>query len=216
MGKQKFDITVEVSHPLQETNVAMYLLGKLLKENNIDLNLCIAYDFECEGLGYYLPNADGLAHTIFVNPLKCKRKEQVIDGDCDEIFSHGYVQDFSVFGVTIHEFCHLLQFAVFEDIEEEYAKAFPEERFYLNDYCNNDLLDELAEVMSLYITNPYLLKMISKPHWQFCKRYFKSPVACSLLRSRQIFHSFPIVVKKQLKDKWKIIYNEYDQKFVRV
>ena len=219
MSKSKVDIKVEVCNPMEETCIAMILITRLLTENKIDMELTIAYDFDTEvdnRAGFYLPGAEGLANTIFVNPLVCKTKQDVIDGTVETLFCQGYVADFSVFGVTIHEFCHLLHFEVFKDMVDEYAEAFPLDRLYLNEYCGHILPDELAEIMTLYISNPYLLKMISKEHWQFCKRYFKSPVACSPKKARQIYQAFPVSVKEELKEKWGIVFNEHEQKFVKV
>ncbi|MFW6121271.1 MAG: hypothetical protein ACOC80_10305 [Petrotogales bacterium] len=215
MFDNNIDICIEVASPLEETECAMYLIAELLKKNKIDMNLKIVYDYKCEEMGFYI-NQNYMRSTIFVNPSRCKQKGELVEGTNKEHGYPGYVTDQSVFGVTIHEFCHLLQFEIFDDILSQFAKEFPTQRLYLNDYSNNEVYDELAEIMSLYITNPFLLKTISKPHWKFCKKFFKSPVACSCKRAYDIYHAFPISVKEQLKNKWGITYNEYDEKFVRV
>lgn len=209
------DVRIEVATPLDETDSALGLIVMLLEKNGIDMHLKMAYDFECPEMGFYI-NQDELRSTIFINPSKCKKRGEICDGTLKEIGYPGYVADQSVFGVTIHEFCHVLQFEVYDTILDDYAKEFPTERLYLNEYCNNEFHDELAEIMSLYITNPLLLKMISKPHWRFCKKYFKSPVACSIKRAYEIYHVFPIRVKENLREKWGIVYNEHTNKFEKV
>jgi len=215
MKKRKNKLVVEIDRPLEETTAAISIITAMLEKNNISLDLSIAYDYECEGLGMYIPNEKGQESRIFVNPSKCKTQLEtfLIEDDCPEPYCSGYTSDFTLFGVTIHEFCHLLQFKVFKDIIPEFGKAFPYDRLYLNDYSNNGYLDELAEIMSLYLTNPYLLNLISKPHFEFLKKFFKSPVSCSLSKSSEIFNRFPIHVKKDLEKRWGIVFNIDTEKF---
>jgi len=212
----KSNIAVEIDGPMKDTVIAIELIKKLLKINKIKLDLSIAYDFEYEDLGMYLPNDGDQSFRIFVNPFNCKYVEDVETNKTDEIFARGYTSDLTLFGVTIHEFCHLLQYQVYPDIVLEYAKDFPIDRFYLNDYANNDLLDELAEIMTLYITNPFLLKMISEPHYKFCKKFFKSPVSCTDSQCQYIYKKFPIRVKEHMKSYWKIGLDIEHDCFVRL
>jgi len=216
---KKNSIVVEVAQPLPETMAAMVLIEKTLRINNIEIDLSIAYYYEeGEELGKYLPNNKGQGHRIFVNPMNCKNQinSLCINPNCPEAYCSGYTSDPTLFGVTIHEFCHLLQFKIFENIVPDFGKAFSYERLYLNDYANNGYLDELAEIMSLYITNPYLLKLISKPHFDFLKKFFKSPVPCSSGRCIEIFSGFPIHVKKDLKERWGIVFNIDTEKFEKI
>lgn len=210
------NIKVEIDSPIEDTTIAMIIIDKLLKINNIKMKISIAYDYSYEGCGMYLPNVEKQSHRIFVNPANCKTKEETEEVEYEDPFCPGYCSDMTLFGITIHEFCHLLQYQVYPDIIPEYGKAFPTERLYLNNYSNNELHDELAEVMTLYITNPYLLKLISKEHWLFCKRYFKSPVATSVARCKFIYQGFPIHVKEHLKEHWNIVFNVDTEKFERV
>ena len=214
--KNDISIVVEIDSPLSDTNAAIQMITKLLRVNNLSMDLSISYAYDCEESGLYLPNHKGQSHRIFVNPLNCSTEEDILSNTMSEPFCAGYCADSTLFGVTIHEFCHLLQYQVYENIIPEYGKEFPTERIYLNEYCNETLFDELAEVMTLYITNPFLLKMISKKHWSFCKRFFKSPVACSEQRCYIIYQGFPIHVKDHMRDKWGITYDYNIEKFVRL
>jgi hypothetical protein len=120
------------------------------------------------------------------------------------------------FGVILHEFCHLLQYKVYPNIIESFLKEFPTERFYLNNYCNNEVVDELAEIMTLYLTNPYLLKRISRKHWLFCQKFFKSPIACSAQKCYNVYEMFPIMVKEHMKKHWKLTYDYNKQTFINL
>jgi hypothetical protein len=206
---------VEVDTPHLDTFHAMYLIDKLAKKNDLDFDLSIAYDFAELEAGVYFPTKKKHSHRIFVNPLNCKLQDE-IDANEEEPFYPGYSKDISLFGVVLHEFCHFLQHIIYTTIIKDYKEAFPIERFYLNEYSGNEIHDELAEIMTLYITNPYLLKLISKNHWKFCNKYFKSPVSCSTQRCAHIYKGFPIHIKKDMKERWKIVYNISSEKFERL
>jgi len=213
---EKSSIFVEVDVAIEDTRAAMVIIERLLNKNNIKMNLLIAYDYESEEYGVYRPFEKGQEYRIFVNPSKCKTPDEVSKQDFEEPFSPGYCADVTLFGVTIHEFCHLLQYRVYPSIIKDYGEAFPIERFNLNEYSNNEIHDELAEIMTLYIVNPYLLQMLSKKHFNFCKKYFKSPVPCTSYRCDFIYKGWPASVKEHLKKKWGIAYNICTKKFVRV
>jgi len=210
----KSSIYVEVDVPIEDTQAAMILIERFLKVNNLKMNLSIAYDYESIECGVYRPFEKGQEYRIFVNPSMCKTQEEVSKQDFEEPFSPGYCADVTLFGVTIHEFCHLLQYQTYPTIIKDYGEAFPTERFNLNGYSNNEIHDELAEIMTLYLTNPYLLWLISKPHFKFCKKYFKSPIACSEQRCTFIYKGWPVSVKEHLKSKWGISYNISTKKFM--
>ena len=210
-------MVVEVNAPLQDTLLAMALIDKFLVKNNISIKLSITYDFETDSCGMYLPDEKGQGYRIFVNPDNCKKMEEINKQyEWDEPFCPGYAADLTLFGVTIHEFAHLLQYRVFTTIIEDYKRYFPTKRFYLNEYCNNELHDELAEIMTLYFINPFLLKLISKEHYDFCKIYFKSPVACTLKKCFEFYNSYPIIVKEHMKTHWGFVYDVDKQNFIRI
>jgi hypothetical protein len=214
--KLKYDVTVEVDSPIEETASAIFLIKKLLRINKIKMKLSIAYDYTYEGCGVYYPNLRNQGYRIFINPMNCKTNDDIDKNNWKEPFCPGSNCDMTIFGVTLHEFSHVLEYKVFPNIIPNYGKEFPENRFYLNQYSNNTLEDELAEVLTLYITNPYLLKLISESHFKFCKKYFKSPVDCTKERCSSIYDGFPILVKKSIKEKWNIVYNVDIEDFVKV
>jgi hypothetical protein len=172
------------------------------------------YDYSIEELGVYFPSKK---YNIYINPILCKNYDDVENNNnLTDPFCPGYCADLTIFGITIHEFCHLLQMAVYKTIVDDYIKAFPTNRFYLNTYCDNEIYDELAEIMTLYIINPYLLKLISNEHYKFCMKYFKSPIPCSSAKCYFIYDGFPIIVKEHLKNHWKIVYDLDKNNFVKI
>lgn len=211
----KNKIIVEINVPIEDTLLAMGLIDKFLVKNNITMKLSIAYDFELDCCGMYLPEEKGQEFRIFINPLKCKRFEEIEKQDWTEPYSPFSPCDITGFGVVIHEFTHLLQYRYFKNIIPDFIREFPENRFYLNNYSNHEICDELAEIMTLMITNPYLLKLISKEHFDFCKRHFKSPVICNSKKCFTMYESFPIQVKENLIKKWGIVYDYQKKDFVR-
>lgn len=225
--KRKNIITVQVDTAMEDTLVAISVIEKLLKKNKLTMDLIIGYDFKMEDRGCFYPQVR--KNIIFINPTKCCSKKEINKQEMinlklmdeeelifKEPFYPGSPSDLTLFGTTLHEFMHLLQFKVYKNIISEYTKRFPTERFYLNDYCNNEICDELAEIMTLYVTNPYLLKLISKKHYDFCKEFFKSPTSCNVQKCHCIYEGFPISVKEHLKHRWKLAYDENLKKFVRI
>jgi hypothetical protein len=216
---EKNQILVEVDSPFIETSLASDLINKLIIKNKIKLKLSIAYDFNSDFAGLF----QSLEHAnkpnfarIYINPNVCKKTEDVNNEKYDEPYCLGYSSDLTIFGTTIHEFCHVLQLKVYPTIIKDFIESFPIERFYLTNYCNNDIVDEMAEIMTLYITNPYLLKLISIKHYKFFKKYFKSPIACSKEKCFKIFKVFPKHVKKDLKERWKIVFNFKNNRFQHI
>ena len=212
---RKSSIYVEVDIPSEDVHAAMVIIARFLEKNNLKINLSISYNYEMEECGVYRPFEKGQEYRIFVNPSKCKTQEDVIKQEFEEPFAPGSPCDITIFGIIIHEFCHLLQYRTYPSIIKNYGETFPTERLNLNEYSNNEIHDEIAEIMTLYITNPYLLKLLSKLHFDFCKKYFKSPISCSPKRCAFIYKGWPLSVKEYLKDKWGIAYNIATKKFVR-
>jgi len=214
---KKNNIKVEIDSPFTETVIAMELIKKFLQKNKIQLELSIAYDFNADFAGLFMPNEHKDKHfaRIYINPNKCKSFQESQTEEFEEPFAPGYCVDLTMFGIILHEFSHVLQFKVYREILDDFAEAFPTERFNLSNYCNNEIHDELAEVMEFYISNPYLLRLVSKPHFDFCKKYFKSPVACTIQRCYTIYHGFPFYVKQDLKEKWGIVFNIKTNEFQR-
>jgi len=204
---------IDIASPPQEITVFMILLKRMKKKNNLDFCLKIMIDYSMPGMGVYFRSKKGM---IFINPENCINIEDISNINDKVDFWNGYVKDLTLFGVTIHEFCHYASEEVFSGMINDYRKTFPTKRLRLNDYSNNSIDDEIAETMTLYITNPLFLKLISKEHWDFFKKYFTSPVPTSHKQSYDIYEKFPPIIKERLKNDWNIDYNILTNKFFKL
>jgi len=210
-------VKVSIISPHSRTCAAVLLIKKLLKINKIKLNVEIIYHYNLldkedhnEPLaGVYIPERKS---KIFINPDECKE----LDTASKEHFFYGYCDDYTIFGVTIHEFCHLLTTEVFPKMEKNYIEQFQVDRLYLNSYSDTDTDEEMIEAMTLYITNPLLLKLISEHHWTFFRKYFKSPLPTTTDKFYKIYKEYPLEIKEHLKEKWHIVYNIKKKKFEKI
>lgn len=171
-------------------------IDKLKIKNEFNFELDIAIDYSLEPLGEY----DLINHIIYINPSKCIQEEES---------AKYYINDYSMFGVLIHEFSHFLSLTYFKNFINDYTNQFPhvDDRAILNEYGNTDIREEVAELISSYIVNPYFIKMLSIKHYKFLKSYFKSPVPCSEKKFISIYKTFDYSIKKLIKNKYRIDYN---------
>jgi hypothetical protein len=212
---RKSKTSTKINCPQDEILVAMALIDKLKLKNKLDFDLEIIQDFSIEEMGVCFPfNQPRVCnphkYKIYINPSNCEN----IKDDSD--FCNGHIKDLTIFGITLHEFAHILSTNIFKKFIPDYKKEFPTERLYLNDYSNHNIDDEIAELLTLYLTNPYLLKLISVNHYKFCRRFFESPISCSKQQCFKLFESFPIKCKENLKNKFGIVYNEVNKNFEKV
>lgn len=202
-------IKVSIRNPHSMLNSAIKLIEKLKSKNKIDFSLEIIYDYQLMEDNEPIKGVYYNDFKIYVNPSECET-------DPTKYSSCGYTNDLSLFGVTIHEFCHFLAEKIYPKMTSDYKKMFPTERFYLNDYSDYTLDDEIAEAMTLYITNPYLLKLISKDHWKFFRNYFLSPVPCTQKKFFAIYQTYHQIIKLDLQERWKISYNFEKNRFEKL
>ena len=74
----------------------------------------------------------------------------------------------------------------------------------LNEYASTSKMEELAELLSLYFVNPYLLKYINIERFNWVKNFFKSPSPNSSKRFISLFNNWPKDIKKECWNKYKI------------
>jgi hypothetical protein len=211
MVKQN-NITFDVFEIDTSLFTAAKTINCFIKRNKIDLQLKIEIDMDCEkgNCGYYSFAKDD-EYKIFINPLLC---ESSTDKDSDH-FPCSY-NDLSMYGTAVHEFCHLLSNTQYKGITEHFKELFATTRLFLNNNSAREADEEFCEACVVYITNPYLLKLISVDHWRFFNVYFKASVSCSEKTCRKFYDNFPFKVKETLKDKWNIIQNAKTLKIERV
>ena len=186
----------------ENVDYAIYTLNRFEKINNfkkIPLNIILNYelmDDEFDGYylcGFFYQNSKKNKWAVFINP-----------SECNDIPNFGYVSDFSIYGTIIHEFCHLLQFTIFkEKIIGYYINKF-EDKLVFNPESGDERFEELADIMALYITNPYLLKHIDSERYNFCKKYFKSPIPCTESTFKKLWSGWTDTIQNRCKKKWKI------------
>lgn len=196
-----------------EILIANSLIKKFKKKNDIDFDLSICLDYMIEEYGVYCPVE--FPNYIIINPdlaIGINDKESHL-----KLSSYyGYINDYSLIANTLHEFSHFLCYQVYTTIIDDYEKEFPIDRLYLCDYSNENITEEIAEIIRLYILNPLLLKLIDKPVYDFVRRYFKSPSPVSHKHTLGIIDDFPIDIKTELIDKWKIVHDYGTKKLVKV
>lgn len=205
-------IKVSINRPQLMISIAMWLIEKMKNKNKLNFDLEIVFDYELtDEQGNILRGLYDVdkPYKIYINPSEC---EDIEEG-YNQLFYCGYTDDLTLFGVTLHEFSHFIVFTLFPSIYDDYRHLFPTDRFYLNEYSDATIDEEIAEAMTLYLTNPYLLKLISKKHWSFFKKYFKSPVPASAKKFYDIYLQYPMEIKLHLKNKWGIVYNIETDKF---
>lgn len=210
----KIQVGIKCLH--EEAYLAVALIDKLLNINKINRNITISYDFMSKFGGYHFPTIE--TDTIFINPDNCAKIEEydVNNTSKDNLYYPGYCADNTIFGIIIHEFAHFLHCQVYRHLLDNYKKEFPHKRLMLWWYSNNVIDDELANAITLYMTNPYLLKLVSSQHYNFFKKQFKSPTSSTKYRCSEIYSNFPIQIKNDLKHRWGIIYNVETNNFKQI
>lgn len=170
------NITVEIYSEGVELAEVKRTISKFQKKNNLNFKVKILIDWFSEFAGYYYFGEDEV--KLFVNPINCQYFDRTF----------GYTDDNSFVGVMTHEFSHCIddKYGLQADYRV-YTKA--NGRLMLNDYVRRtNISEEIAELVCLYINNPYLLKHIDVPRYKWLSKYFKSTTPCS---------------EKNFKERWK-------------
>lgn len=210
------NIEFVIATPQTQFREAAEVITKFGKINKLNSNVSIIIDYNLidddKSLlrGVYYPDR---INKIYVNPDACDDIKDVATSP--KKFYYRYTNDPTIFGVTIHEFCHYLVEIEYPCILQGFKHDFPKDRLYLNYYSDYTVEDEMVEAMTLYIVNPFLLKLISYKHWKFFKGFFKPTTACTTKEFLKIYNDYPQEVKIDLKDKWNIEYNIDNNKFER-
>jgi hypothetical protein len=99
--------------------------------------------------------------------------------------ANGYVNTYKMEDVIYHEFGHLLDSKY--GINKEYSNT---PQFKINSNCTTKI-EEWAECFNLYMTNPYLLKLLSDNSdpsiYAFFREKYKPSVSCSKNLFKKIY-----------------------------
>lgn len=152
---------------------------RTLNKLKFEVLICVDYKLESPGIHY-----DELPDRIYVNPAKCQRLKSGNRRTC----ASGYVNSYTIYDVLLHEFGHFLDHKY--DILKKYITEFGNNRCKINDNCSTNSMEEIAELLNVFIVNPMLLKLIDKRRWLFFKRIFKSPTATSKIKFIEFWKSW--------------------------
>lgn len=188
---------ITVHNKGRQLNSALKLIEIFKSKNNVNLKVEIKLDFEEKDLGYYLYEEKDQA--LYINPIRCTQEE------------HGELRgspfDNSIYGTVIHEFSHYLD-QKYEIINEYLGKKFFVEFLILNKNCIRNRVEELAEIISIYLVNPYYLKLVDEERFKWIKTKFKSPSRCGKKTFMRYYEKWPEKYQIRLKEYFKITINE--------
>lgn len=195
-----------------EILIANSLIKRFKEKNNINFNLTINLDFLLNDSGVYIPSKPT---NIYVNPDLVVYNSY--EENSEKINSYyGYINDCSLLGNVMHEFSHFLCYEIYQKIVDEYKKVFPKDRLYLCEYSNENVNEEIAEIIRLYLINPLLLKLINSDVYKFFRKRFISPNPTSQKHTIQMVDDFPISIKTELKEKWNIVHDLNQNKIINI
>ena len=136
---------------------------KILKEfcllNNIKTPRCII-DNTIDEFGVYYTNN---ISTIFINLDKCKLSNSKL--------THGSIKEYTIIGVLIHEFAHLLHYQYHYDVLHKSFKKLKEPLIH---YFERDIEEDIAESIRLFILNPTLLEEGRPKRYKILNKLFKT------------------------------------------
>lgn len=188
-------VNVKISKPPKDIQDASKLIELFLEKNSINTNVTVYLDYSLKDAGVYYYYVDGPKKVnpakIYVNPYES------IASHLRYISSYGYSEDYTIPGVLLHEFSHFIGNKF--DLDDKF-----ESTLILNDNCLKNKKEHLAEVLRLYLTNPYFLYLLSEPDFNFFKDLFSSPTPCSKEKFLAIYSEWTGKAKRQCKKKWHI------------
>lgn len=173
-------------------NRGIRLLERFKNINSVSFRLDIKIDFSEPDLGRL--NYDPKDRVIYVNPSKCENK------DFNDLLGHP--ADCSVYSTLVHELSHFID-QKYKLGTEYYLKNWGLKRLIVTNYSKEDIREELADILTIYLTNPYYLKLIDKERYCWLKSKFKSPTPCGYQTFLKLYNRWP----KKLQDKFCTDYN---------
>jgi len=160
-------IKVSIHHNGKSFNKGLKLIEAFKKINHIDFKLEIRLDMAEKDLGYFNYILD--ENILYINPIRC------INNKHHEL--SGHITDCSIFATICHEFSHYLDLR-YDLMTEYYQKKITLKKLIMTKYAKTNIVEELADIVSIYLINPYYLKLIDLERYKWLKTKFKSPVPC--------------------------------------
>lgn len=200
--RAKLRTTIRVVEPAKQLKNARTIIEKFRDKNHIKFNrLYIKLDYSDPDLGHYWYNNKVKSCVLYVNPEQCYKREK--EG------YKGHPDDVSLQSVVIHEFSHFIDDIL--GIEKHYRKqTFTKPKFYINNWSKANKVEEIAEMICLFLLNPYLLKLIDNERFNFLKNKMKlKPVVpCTEKSFFRIYKEWCPTAKKHVKHRFHLIINE--------
>jgi len=159
---------------------AYRLIERFQKRNLLSFKVEIKFNFNSKFLGFVRVDKHPEDTNIYINPLNFDENDPV---------RIGHPEDYSLFSVLIHEYAHLINHKT--DLIKQYRKAgFSNQHCYLTPQSSDNYDEELADILCIYIINPYCLGLIDNERFEWVKERFHSPNQCSEKRFYTYFHSW--------------------------
>jgi len=170
------------------------LIDRFKQINNLQFDLEIKLDFQEPDLGYF--NYDPKEKVIFINPIRCSNKPKKNDME-------GNPKDNSIHATICHEFGHFLDLKL-RLLAEYRKKDFTLKSLIMTKWGKKHVIEELADLITLYLTNPYCLKLIDKERFMWIKSKFKSPSPCGKKFFINCFCGWKSKARKKFRDTYGI------------
>lgn len=197
-------VRILVAKPDREVKEAAKQIDSFLDSNGLNTKLTIYLDYTLKDCGhYYYYESPGEKKVnppkIYVNPVLCENR---LRSKKMGPTAFGYLNDHSVHGVIIHEFCHYV------DRKLKLESKF-ESDLVINKNCE-DKVEQLAELFRLYLTNPYLLYLVSEKDFNWFKENVVGVTPASKEKFLAIYATWSQRVKLDCKKKWGIYLHKGD------
>jgi len=186
----KDQISIEVYKIGPQFATLNRMINRFRKINKFRIIKKILLDFEYTELAY-MHRGD---FNLYLNPIKCENKK-------GEMLGHP--EDEGLISSLLHEFGHLLN-DKFNLIEEYPTIMWEKENCFLSHQSKENHDEELANLISLYMTNPFCLKLISEERYDWLKTKFTSPTPATQHKFVTLYKKWGFDARKNILKKWGI------------
>jgi len=179
---RKYSTSVSILSYGTSLNRGLTIIEKFKKVNGIDFELEIKLDFDDPNLGYLWYSDQKKVKVIYINPLRCTNLKK------NNLY--GYPKDNSICSTISHEFGHFLDLKL-KLLEPYNTEEFTNKKLILTKYAREDLKEELADLIAVYLINPYCIKLLDKERYDWLRTKFKSPSPCGLKTFMNYYNVWP-------------------------
>jgi len=171
------------------------IINKFRKINDFKLFQTILLDFDCACNAYIIREKNN--KNIYVNPVECFNSTGNM---------LGHPEDAGLVSTVMHELGHLLN-DKFNLITEYDEMAWQKPHCHLTFQSKENTDEELADIISLYITNPFALKLICEQRYLWLKTKFQSPSPSTRHKFVTLYNDWNITNQQKFSKKYKVEVN---------